>query len=204
ETARRAASSPSPQRQSRVLVKHSHEEMRAATTRRAWSAALKENAADQLHLQFAGVRVETGLRALATIAVDLQQFGAEPQPADRGPAARQCEGAAVLARASHAKRITRLCRKQIDPTGDAEVIEVIPGEQVDRLEIGRAVEIADGLDVGVSEHGLAQDHDIAEISLQSQAGEPRAPAEIAADMGGRIGAVVVIERGQAPELVLPR
>ena len=96
----------------------------------------------------------------------------------------------------------RLRREQIDPAGDAEIAEVIAGQQIDRLEIGRAVEIAEGLDVGIPGHRLAQDDDVAEVGFQPEAGKPRAPTEIAADMGRGIGAIVVIKRAQPAEPVL--
>jgi len=75
-------------------------------------------------------------------------------------------------------------------------------QQVGRLEFGGGDERVEGLDSRGPGHRLTEQHDIAEIGFQAQAGEFRPPAEIAAGMRGGIGAVVVIEGGQPAKLVL--
>src|SRR5215210_4691784 len=77
----------------------------AAATGRGWPAEqLKKYAGDELCLEFVGVRPQPVETALAAIAVHLKQFGAEPQPRERRPAAGQGEGAAMLVRPGPAAR----------------------------------------------------------------------------------------------------
>src|SRR5262245_41283099 len=103
-----------------------------------------------------------------------------------GTGAGQGEGPAVFARRARADGVAQLRSEYIEAAGDPEIAEVIAGEHICRLKIGRAVERVERLNVGVAEHGLAQNDDIAEIGFDAEAGELRAPTEIAADMLRRV------------------
>src|SRR6266542_1398051 len=170
----------------------------------AASSPLEEDPADQLHLQFAGMRAQPCRDPLPAIVVDMDQFGAEAKPAHRVPAPGSGEGVTVFARSPAAGRIVQLGGKQIDPAGRAELPEIISGKEIGRLEFSGGDKGVEGLDRRGPGHRLPEQDDIAEIGFHAEAGEFRAPAEIAAGMRGGIGAVIVIEGGEAAKLVLAR